>query len=148
MEEYTDAGCTSSSKVGEFSVVLTSSEATAGTFTENSKSYQYKISKKIKVNADHYYKVTEDTAWSWKYTLDKVVADGSFEATAGNTAEPKYAVIKGTRGDTTTVNSTDITRIPDTAKFYNTRKSKDDMTDDVMPEGDTHVAINKIEIDK
>lgn len=148
VEEYTDAGCTSSSKVGEFSVVLTSSEATAGTFTENSKSYQYKISKKIKVNADHYYKVTEDTAWSWKYTLDKVVADGSFEATAGNTAEPKYAVIKGTRGDTTTVNSTDITRIPDTAKFYNTRKSKDDMTDDVMPEGDTHVAINKIEIDK
>ena len=44
--------------------------------------------------------------------------DGSFEATAGNTAEPNYAVIKGTRGDTTTVNSTDITRIPDTAKFY------------------------------
>lgn len=127
VREYEDANCTKFVK--EFAVILSSSDAQVEQTTVDGTEYTYKVSKKIKVDADHYYKVTEDTGWSWKYTLKKIAVDGSFEAVANN--DDGYAVVKGTRADGT--------NIPDTAIFYNKRNAD-------TPEGDTHVVINNIKV--
>ncbi len=127
VREYEDANCTKFVK--EFAVILSSTDAQVEQTTVDGTEYTYKVSKKIKVDADHYYKVTEDTGWSWKYTLKKIAVDGSFEAVANN--DDGYAVVKGTRADGT--------NIPDTAIFYNKRNAD-------TPEGDTHVVINNIKV--
>lgn len=125
VQAYEDASC--NKKIGEpFHIVLQASEALSDKVKVEGQQY-YKISKKCKMNMDYYYKITEDISWSWKYTLTKVEHWGCFEATSD--PDSKYVIVKGTRADDTNV--------PDTARFYNNKKT-------IAFDGDTSDRVNKI----
>ncbi len=96
--------------------------------------FSYKISKKVQVVGNRYYRIKEDTTWSWKYKLVKVNYDvasfiqENFEDTRfGDTINDNEVILKSNR---------DEKALP-IAQFYNKQKDTD-------IEGDTDDAINEI----
>lgn len=97
--------------------------------------YSYKMSKTIQVLGNRYYRIEEDTNWSWKYQLNEVaVVDKNSESKTVEKDNNKFVIL---RSYLDTVNEFEKKDIP-IAKFYNSLKS------DVDIEGDTDDSINKI----
>lgn len=96
--------------------------------------FSYKISKMVQVVGNRYYRIKEDTSWSWKYKLIKVKYDvdsfiqENFEDTRfGDTINDNEVILKSNR---------DEKALP-IAQFYNKQKETD-------IEGDTDDVINEI----
>lgn len=117
--------------MGEDSTELSPPE----TFGTDSIKYNYKLNKTVQVLGNRYYRIEEDTNWSWKYQLKGVdCADKNTQSTTiGN-----VVILKGYLD---TVNELEDKDIP-VAKFYNSLNS------DVDIEGDTDNVINKIKLPK
>ena len=95
--------------------------------------YRYKNSKTIKLTLGRFYRISEDTTWSWKYDLQGIGLN--FNNTTGkvHAQTDKYIVFEG--GSKT--NGNDIPVI----NFYNT------LTEDeakLSTDGDTDVVVNII----
>lgn len=99
--------------------------------------YSYKTSKTIKVLGNRYYRIEEDTNWSWKYELNKTkITDGNpSPESKKSTADDKVVILKSYLD---TINEMKDKEIP-VAKFYN---SIDEQKEDI--EGDTDSIPNKI----
>ena len=116
------------------------------------KAFSYQLSQKIHVLGNRYYRIEEDTGWSWKYLLKG--------AKAANPPTLSFAADADLPGYVTSINDTDVEVVKDgdvikavilksyldkdalpAAEFYNIL---DPAMDDV--EGDTDRAVNKIEI--
>lgn len=99
--------------------------------------YSYKTSKTIKVLGNRYYRIEEDTNWSWKYELNKTkITDGNpSPESKKSTADDKVVILKSYLD---TINEMKDKEIP-VAKFYN---SIDEEKEDI--EGDTDSIPNKI----
>ena len=121
-----------------FEVVLDMGNSTekltgADVVTFNSNNYIYKDSEQVKVLANRYYRIEEDTDWSWKYTLKgvKQVDSNNISSTDGN------VVILKTYLDA--LNNISDGKVVPIAEFYN---ALDTTKEDI--EGDTDSIPNKI----
>lgn len=107
--------------------------------TKGSDSYYYTANEKIEVTAGKYYKITEDTAWSWKYTLSDLAATKknasdvctTLASKTGTNTSQWYIILSG-----------DATGHIPTATFYNKKASNPNNI-----EGDTSTVINQITIE-
>lgn len=133
----------------------------------------YVIKKTVKVRANRYYRVVEDTSWSWKYKVSKIFStdkDTRLDADAGNTNRWEYVdgnlkllmnKMAEKIGDTgvTDVVLKDTTKNPPTAgqEYATIRTYPDDnifpmvqffgkLRTDVTLEGDTSSEKNTIKI--
>ena len=123
-----------------FEIVLSMGEdstklSTPETLGTDPVEYNYKLSKTVQVLGNRYYRIEEDTNWSWKYQLKGVACtDGNSQSTT----DGNIVILKSYLD---TVNELEDKDIP-VAKFYNSLNS------DVDIEGDTDNVINKIKIPK
>ena len=138
VEEYDTADCEGTPSQ-TFDEVITIDKSGSNGVLED---YKYKGAQKIKVTNGKYYKITEDTGWSWKYVLQKVDAwnsDRAGVAVAHNSGNNKYVILQGRPNS----ESTSATAEVPTAVFYNKRNEDKDPID-----GDTDDAVNKIYKDR
>lgn len=120
-----------------FEIVLNMREdstelSTSESFGTDTTEYSYKLSKTIQVLGNRYYRIEEDTDWSWKYELKGVdIEDIRTESQINGTA----VILKGYLDS---VDELENKEIP-IAKFYN---SLDPTKEEI--DGDTDDMINKI----
>ena len=111
--------------------------------------YTYKLSKTVKVLANRYYRIEEDTNWSWKYLLNKVAIDDKItnptdpKSTAINTDTEKYVILKTYLDEFHELEQKKNADHVPIAKFYNLL---DPVKTDI--DGDTDSIPNIIKIDK
>lgn len=111
--------------------------------------YTYKLSKTVKVLANRYYRIEEDTNWSWKYLLNKVAIDDKIpnptdpKSTAINTDTEKYVILKTYLDEFHELEQKKNADHVPIAKFYNLL---DPAKTDI--DGDTDSIPNIIKIDK
>lgn len=139
VEEYDDSTCSgTASKVFDVTISVTGAAVLPNPVTPNGSSdeYNYKASKRIQATPGKYYKITEDTGWSWKYSLETVLASDNGTRLAKDNAiakvESKSVILNGYRKGTDSSKPS----VP-TASFYNKRKNTD-------VEGDTSFITNII----
>jgi len=123
-----------------FEIVLSMGEdstelSTPETFGTDSVEYNYKLSKTVQVLGNRYYRIEEDTNWSWKYELKGVACTDN---NSQSTTDGNIVILKGYLD---TVNELENKDIP-VAKFYNSLNSAVDL------EGDTDNVINNIKLPK
>lgn len=101
---------------------------------------KYKLSKTVKVLANRYYRIEEDTSWSWKYNLTKVDKSVHTEDTRSEVdTNKKYVVLKTYLDELRDLKQKKEANYIPIAKFYNLLdSSKTDI------EGDTDSIPNKI----
>lgn len=138
VEEFNDSNCTSpTNKTYSVTIPITDASVLATPVMNGDTTYNYKASKRIQVTPGKYYKITEDTGWSWKYSLATVSADSNGTRLAKDNAFAKVVdnavILNGYR-----INTDSTPSVP-TASFYNKRK-------DTNTEGDTAVITNKIHL--
>lgn len=144
-------------------VTLNTKDAEKAKITVGDKEY-YKISKKLKVVANRYYRITEDTDWSWKYKLAQVgfstnfrqenfqdaifakllpSTSGTSESSTAN--EQKTVEVSDAKSAAVILKSNrDETALP-IAQFYNQLKVPVPGSNETpFPEGDTDDAVNEI----
>ena len=94
------------------------------------KTYRYKNSKTIKLTLGRFYRISEDTNWSWKYDLQGIGLN--FDNTTGtvHSQADKYIIFEGGSSN----------KIP-VINFYNTLTTD---TTKLSTDGDTDVAVNII----
>lgn len=136
----TDAEAGNDQYESSFEIVLSMGEnstelSTPETFGTDGVEYNYKLSKTIQVLGNRYYRIEEDTNWSWKYELNGVACTDS---NSQSTTDGNVVILKGYLD---TVNELENKDIP-VAKFYNSLNS------DVDLEGDTDNVINNIKLPK
>ena len=144
-----------------FTVTLNTKDAEKAKIKVEDKEY-YKISKKLKVVANRYYRITEDTDWSWKYKLAQVgfstnfrqenfqdaifakllpSTSGTSESSTAN--EQKTVEVSNAKSAAVILKSNrDETALP-IAQFYNQLKVPGS-NETPFPEGDTDDAVNEI----
>lgn len=144
-----------------FTVTLNTKDAEKTKIKVEDKEY-YKISKKLKVVANRYYRITEDTDWSWKYKLAQIGFSTNF--TQENFQDAIFAKLLLSASDTvesSTANEQNTKTVSDAksaavilksnrdekalpiAQFYNQLKVPGS-NETPFPEGDTDDAVNKI----
>ena len=146
-----------------FRVTLSTKDAEKVKIKVGDKEY-YKISKKLKVVANRYYRITEDTDWAWKYNLaqigfstyfrqenfqDAIFAkllpstSGTSESSTAN--EQKTVEVSDAKSAAVILKSNrDETALP-IAQFYNQLKVPVPGSNETpFPEGDTDDAVNEI----
>lgn len=111
----------------------------------DSKICKYKLSKTVKVLANRYYRIEEDTNWSWKYALSKVVLEDNIpnitnaKSIIGEKDGKKYVILKTYLDEFHELEQKRNAKYVPIAKFYNLLdSSKTDI------EGDTDNIPNKI----
>lgn len=120
-------------------VTLNTKDAEKDKIKVGNKGY-YKISKKLKVVANRYYRITEDTDWAWKYNLAQVGFSTDF--IQENFQDVKFGeIVNGTKVVILKSNR-DEKALP-IAQFYNQLKVPGS-NETPFPEGDTDDAVNKI----
>lgn len=106
------------------------------TETFGTNTYSYKLSKTVKVLGNRYYRIEENTNWSWKYILQGIdILDENPNPKSEIIADSKIVILKSYLD---VINELENKKIP-TAKFYNTL---DDSKKDI--DGDTGNVVNKI----
>lgn len=143
VEEYDNSSCSgTASKVFDVTIPVTGAAVLPNPVTPNGSSdeYNYKASKRIQATPGKYYKITEDTGWSWKYSLETVLASDNGTRLAKDNAiakvENNSVILNGYREGTDSSKPS----VP-TASFYNKRKNTD-------VEGDTSFITNIIKSKK
>ena len=146
-----------------FTVTLNTKDAEKAKIKVGDKEY-YKISKKVKVVANRYYRITEDTDWSWKYKLAQVGFSTNFRQE--NFQDAIFAKLLLSANDTvesSTANKQNTETVSDAksvavilksnrdekalpiAQFYNQLKVPVPGSNETpFPEGDTDDAVNGI----
>lgn len=137
VEEYDNSSCSGTpTNVFDVTIPITGADKLSTSVTKDDTTYNYKASKRIQVNPGKYYKITEDTGWSWKYSLATVSA-------SYNGTRPDDDAVADSSNKTVILNgyriNTDHTPSVPTASFYNKRKNTN-------VDGDTGVVINNIRL--
>ena len=107
-------------------------------FEDSDYKYKYGSSQTIKLTLGKWYRISEDTSWSWKYNLQGLDSDVGKDTTKNNGTvtiytDRKYAIFQGGDEDSMPV-----------IKFYNTLTTDEDK---LAIEGDTDVVPNIIKVE-
>ena len=136
-QEEAEAGTTTPENT--FTVTLNTKDLEKNKIIVGGKDY-YKISKKIKVVANRYYRIMEDTDWAWKYNLAQVGFSTDF--IQENFQDVKFGeIVNGTK-EVILKSNRDEKALP-IAQFYNQLKVPGS-NETPFPEGDTDDAVNEI----
>jgi fibro-slime domain-containing protein len=146
-----------------FRVTLSTKDAEKAKIKVGDKGY-YKISKKLKVVANRYYRITEDTDWSWKYKLAQVgfstnfrqenfqdaifakllpSTSGTSESSTANEQNTKTVLASDAKSAAVILKSNRDEKALPIAQFYNQLKVPGS-NETPFPEGDTDDAVNEI----
>ena len=92
------------SEESSFEVVLTMGKDDVKAYTtketdtigSETKTYNYKLSKTVKVLANRYYRIEENANWSWKYNLEKVgkIVHTADTKSTTDTSGKQYVILK------------------------------------------------------
>lgn len=160
-QEEAEAGTTTPENT--FTVTLNTKDAEKAKIKVGDKEY-YKISKKLKVVANRYYRITEDTDWAWKYNLAQIgfstyfrqenfqdaifakllpSASDTVESSTANEQNTKTVLASDAKSAAVILKSNRDEKALPIAQFYNQLKVPGS-NETPFPEGDTDDAVNKI----
>ena len=146
-----------------FTVTLNTKDAEKAKIKVGDKEY-YKISKKLKVVANRYYRITEDTDWAWKYNLAQIgfstyfrqenfqdaifakllpSASDTVESSTANEQNTKTVLASDAKSAAVILKSNRDEKALPIAQFYNQLKVPGS-NETPFPEGDTDDAVNEI----
>ena len=160
-QEEAEAGTTTPENT--FTVTLNTKDLEKDKIIVGGKDY-YKISKKIKVVANRYYRIMEDTDWAWKYNLAQVgfstyfrqenfqdaifakllpSASDTVESSTANEQNTKTVLASDAKSAAVILKSNRDEKALPIAQFYNQLKVPGS-NETPFPEGDTDDAVNEI----